>query len=128
VKRAAALLWLTWLCVISGCGEPDQTATRQWAQYYVDRMQDTQPPLSTDTPAADSLVLDSATAGWTTDEWIQFWREVGKEQARRREAAERLAEENRKAELEREAEAKRQADVERDVEPKPDSVPAADST
>jgi hypothetical protein len=97
-------------------------------------MYDTQPPESTDTPAADSLVLDSATAGWTTDEWVRFWEEVEKEQVRRRKAAERLAEENRKSEAKRQADAEReakaldQAKAESDTGRSPDSMSAADST
>lgn len=109
-------------CAVSGCQKPEKAAVRQWALYYVDRIHDTAPPESTDTPAADSLVLDSVTAAWTTDEWIRFWREVEKEQARRREAALRLAEAESKAEAEREAAAQADSGA------APDSVPAADST
>jgi len=122
------------MCALFGCEEPKKTSTRQWAMYYVDRMHDTQAPESTETPAADSLVLDSVTVAWTTDDWIQFWQEVEKEQVRRREAAVRLAEENLKAEAkrvalaEREAEARRQAEAESEALAHPDSVPAADST
>ena len=97
-------------------------------------MHDTQPPESTETPAADSLVLDSVTVAWTTDDWIQFWQEDELEQIRRREAAVRLAEENLKAEAkrvalaEREAEARRQAEAETETEAHPDSVSTPDST
>ena len=134
MRSTAALVLIACMCALSGCEEPNKTSTRQWAMYYVDRMHDTQPPESTETPAADSLVLDSVTVAWTTDDWIQFWQEVELEQIRRREAAVRLAEENLKAEAkrvalaEREAEARRQAEAETETEAHPDSVSTPDST
>ena len=76
----ACALWLS----ASACGDGHREEIGRHARAWVDRQQDSAAVQDSARGMADSVYTDSITAGWTTDDWLHFWHEVEKEQARRK--------------------------------------------
>ena len=72
------------VCGAMGCGDPDSTDVKKWAHYWVEREADTSTVDTLHAKLPDSALLDSLGGAWTSEEWLRFWDEVEKEQARRR--------------------------------------------
>ena len=66
------------------CGDSRREEIGQHARAWVDRQHDSTATQDSALVMADSLRTDSITATWTTDDWLSFWYEVEKEQARRK--------------------------------------------
>jgi hypothetical protein len=81
--------WITlvlcvWLAAIaSGCKDSSAPDVNALAKSWVDRQLDSLSD-STLSTAPDSANIDSLAKGWTSDEWLQFWEAVEREQLRRR--------------------------------------------
>ena len=87
--REAAFASCLAAVVVIACNDQPSSDIRRWAEYWVQRENDT---LATDQVAPDSLTavlpdsawLDSLARTWTTEDWLLFWAEVEKQQQKRR--------------------------------------------
>jgi hypothetical protein len=66
------------------CSDQRSEEIGRHARAWVDRQHDSTATQDSTLVMADSLRTDSVTADWTTDDWLYFWHEVEKEQARRK--------------------------------------------
>jgi hypothetical protein len=69
---------------LAACGDAREAQIRARAQSWVDRQYDTVKTDSLAPSEPDSALVDSISAAWTTEDWVRFWDEVEKAQARRK--------------------------------------------
>jgi hypothetical protein len=92
-RRLIVAACVAWLAVVA-CADSRVAEIRTRAQAWVDRLHDS---AAADTAAADTLAADTLAAGipdsaqldawaraWTPEDWVRFWEEVEREEARRR--------------------------------------------
>ena len=72
------------LLALAACGDVREAQIRARAQSWVDRQYDTVKVDSLAPSKPDSALVDSESAAWTTEDWVRFWDEVEKAQARRK--------------------------------------------